>query len=82
MKEAIGTMPAELFKTLNSDRGKEMARHKEIKVATGVQVYLCDPHAPGSADPTKKPIGCSASFFPVGLTSPNTAERISLRSPD
>jgi IS30 family transposase len=46
MKQAIGAMPTELFKTLTWDRGKEMARHKEIKVATGVQVYFCDPHAP------------------------------------
>jgi len=37
---------AALFKTLTWDRGKEMARHKEIKVATGVQVYFCDPHSP------------------------------------
>ena len=46
MEKAIASMPAELFRTLTWDRGKEMARHKEIKVATGVQVYFCDPHSP------------------------------------
>ncbi len=46
MEKAIKTMPAALFKTLTWDRGKEMARHVDIKVSTGVQVYFCDPHSP------------------------------------
>jgi IS30 family transposase len=38
---------------------KAVARHKEIKAATGVQVYFCDPHAPwqrGSNENTNRPL--------------------------
>ena len=59
MEKAIQQMPAELFKTLTWDRGKEMARHKEIKVATGVQVYFCDPHAPWQHGLDETPTDCS-----------------------
>jgi transposase, IS30 family len=45
MEKAIKTMPATPFKTLTWDRGKEMARHSNIKVSTGVRVYFCDPHS-------------------------------------
>jgi IS30 family transposase len=66
MKEAIGTMPAELFKTLTWDRGKEMARHKEIKVATGVQVYFCDPHAPWQRGSNENTNRLLRQFLPRG----------------
>jgi hypothetical protein len=78
MKAAISSRPTELFKTLAWDRGKEMARHKEIKVATGVRVYFRDPPAPGSAVPSRKPIGRSASSCSVEPISPDTAGRTCL----
>ena len=45
MEKAIKTMPAALFKTLTGS-WQEMARHADIKISTGVQVYFCDPHSP------------------------------------
>ena len=42
----ITTLPAELRRSLTWDRGKEMARHADIKIATGLDVYFCDPHSP------------------------------------
>ena len=39
----IGRLPAELRRSLNWDRGYEMAAHKAFTVATDVQVYFCDP---------------------------------------
>jgi IS30 family transposase len=66
MKEAIGIMPAELFKTLTWDRGKEMARHKEIKVDTGVQVYFCDPHAPWQRGSNENTNRLLRQFLPRG----------------
>jgi transposase, IS30 family len=66
MEKAIQQMPAELFKTLTWDRGKEMARHKEIKVATGVQVYFCDPHAPWQRGSNENTNGLLRQFLPKG----------------
>jgi IS30 family transposase len=50
-------LPAELRKTLTWDRGLEMARHKEFTIATGVDVYFCDPQSPwqrGTNDNTNR----------------------------
>jgi transposase, IS30 family len=69
MEKAIKTMPAALFKTLTWDRGKEMARHVDIKVATGVQVYFSDPHSPplsGRGIQMRTPTACCAQYMPKG----------------
>jgi IS30 family transposase len=39
-------LPEELRKSLTWDRGLEMARHKDFTIATGVDVYFCDPQSP------------------------------------
>jgi IS30 family transposase len=66
MREAIKKMPTELFKSLTWDRGKEMARHKEIKIATGVQVYFCDPHAPWQRGSNENTNRLLRQFLPAG----------------
>jgi hypothetical protein len=38
-----------------------MAKHKQFTVDTGVQVYFCDPKAPGSAARTRTPTACYVS---------------------
>ncbi len=43
---AITTLPNQLTKTLTWDLGHEMAQHQRFTVATGVQVYFCDPKSP------------------------------------
>lgn len=39
-------LPKELYRSLTWDRGKELADHPRLTVATNVDVYFCDPHAP------------------------------------
>ena len=39
-------LPKELYKSLTWDRGKELADHPRLTMATDVEVYFCDPHAP------------------------------------
>jgi IS30 family transposase len=39
-------LPRELYKSLTWDRGKELADHPRLAMATDVDVYFCDPHAP------------------------------------
>lgn len=39
-------LPAGLMASLTWDRGLELAAHRTFSVATGVQVYFCDPQNP------------------------------------
>lgn len=39
-------LPKELYKSLTWDRGKELADHPRLTIATEVDVYFCDPHSP------------------------------------
>lgn len=39
-------LPKELYKSLTWDRGKELADHPRLTVATDVEVYFCDPQSP------------------------------------
>lgn len=39
-------LPKELYKSLTWDRGKELADHPRLTLATDVEVYFCDPHSP------------------------------------
>ncbi len=39
-------LPRELYKSLTWDRGKELADHPRLSLATDVEVYFCDPQSP------------------------------------
>lgn len=42
----IRHLPAALRRSLTWDRGMELAQHKQLTLATKVQVYFCDPQSP------------------------------------
>ena len=39
-------LPRELRLSLTWDRGKELADHKSLSLATDLDIYFCDPHSP------------------------------------
>lgn len=39
-------LPGELYRSLTWDRGKELADHKRLALASNVEVYFCDPRSP------------------------------------
>jgi IS30 family transposase len=64
MITAIGRMPASLRKTVTWDQGIEMAKHQDIKIATGVDIYFCDPHSPWQRGSNENTNGLLRQYFP------------------
>ena len=46
LKQHIQSVPVGLMRSLTWERGTEMALHKQITVATNVDIYFCDPQSP------------------------------------
>ncbi len=62
----IITLPVEFRRSLTWDRGKEMARHADLKIAAGLAVYFCDPQSPWQRGTNENTNGLLRQYFPNG----------------
>jgi IS30 family transposase len=66
MIRQVRKLPAELRKSATWDQGNEMARHQDVTMATGMQIFFCHPASPWERGQNEQTNKLLRQYFPKG----------------
>jgi IS30 family transposase len=74
-RAAFAPLPPELRKTLTYDQGKEMAKHLELSLQTGLKIFFADPHSPWQRGINENTNGLLRQYLPKGADLSQYSQR-------